>query len=107
MRTLIRKLRYLINGNQNSPAQAEEIVAVTDSQFEAYSRVIGSLISYFNELTIEGKKQFVHRVHHFKSAKKFHFIGMEKNDVSTTLISASAVQVTFGLKNYLLSHFEN
>jgi hypothetical protein len=32
---------------------------------------------------------------------------MEKSDDSATLISASAVQVTFGLKNYLLSHFEN
>src|SRR5213596_3117745 len=102
MRTFIRKLRYLISGNQNSPAQTEEVIAVTDSQFEAYSRVIGSLISYFNELTTDGKKQFVQRVHHFRSAKKFHFIGMEKNEDSTTLISASAVQVTFGLKNYLL-----
>jgi hypothetical protein len=32
---------------------------------------------------------------------------MEKSDDMATLVSASAVQVTYGLKNYLLSHFEN
>jgi hypothetical protein len=107
MRTFIRKLRYIISGNQNSPAKAEEVIIVSESQSESYTHVIGSLIPYFNELSIEGKKNFIQRVHHFKSAKKFHFIGMEKSDDSATLISASAVQVTFGLKNYLLSHFEN
>lgn len=107
MRTFIRKLRYIISGNQNSPAQAEEVIVVSETQFESYCHVIGSLIPYFNELSVEGKKNFIQRVHHFKSAKKFHFIGMERSDDSSTLISASAVQVTFGLKNYLLSHFEN
>jgi len=107
MRTLIRKLRDFFNGNQDSPAQAEEVVTVSDSQFDSYSQLIGSLIPYFNELTPDGKKNFVRRVHHFKTTKKFHFIGMEKNEESAILISASAVQVTFGLKNYLLSHFQN
>jgi Mlc titration factor MtfA (ptsG expression regulator) len=87
--------------------QAEEVVAINDSQFESYSRIIGSLMSYFNDLPVEGKRHFVQRVHHFKSSKKFHFIGMERSEDSSTLVSASAVQVTYGLKNYLLSHFEN
>jgi len=107
MRTFIRKLRYIINGNQDAPVQAEQVIAVNDSQLESYSQVIGSLIPYFNELSTEGKKHFIQRVHHFKSTKKFHFVGMEKNEDTATLVSASAVQVTYGLKNYLLSHFEN
>jgi hypothetical protein len=32
---------------------------------------------------------------------------MEQSEETAILVSASAVQVTFGLKNYLLSHFEN
>lgn len=32
---------------------------------------------------------------------------MEENDDVSTLVGASAVQVTFGLKNYQLSHFQN
>lgn len=107
MRTLIRKLRYIINKNQKSPVVAEQEIAVSDSLFDSYSSVIGSLIPYFNDLSADGKKHFVKRVHHFRSIKKFHFVGMEQNEDTAILISASAIQVTFGLKNYLLSHFEN
>ncbi len=107
MRTLIRKLRYIINKSHESPVVAEQEIAVSDSVFDTYSSVIGSLIPYFNDLSAEGKKHFVKRAHHFRSIKKFHFVGMEENEETAILVSASAVQVTFGLKNYLLSHFEN
>lgn len=107
MRNLYKKLRYFINGSQDSPIHTEPEIVLTDAQIESYSQVIGSLIPYFNDLTPEGKKHFVKRVHHFKSTKKFHFVGLEKSEDTTTLVSASSVQVTFGLKNYLLSHFEN
>lgn len=73
MRTFIRKLRYIINGSHESPVQAEEVAVINDSQFESYSRVIGSLIPYFNDLPVEGKRHFVQRVHHFKSSKKISF----------------------------------
>ena len=107
MRTLIRKLRYIISKSHESPAVAEEEIAVSDSLFDSYSSVIGSLIPYYNELPADAKRHFVKRAHHFRSIKKFHFVGMEQNEETAILISASAVQVTFGLKNYLLSHFEN
>jgi len=32
---------------------------------------------------------------------------MENTDDTAILVSASAVQVTFGLKNYLLTHFKD
>jgi hypothetical protein len=72
MRTLIRKLRYIINKSHESPVVAQQEVAVSDSLFESYSSVIGSLMPYFNELSLDGKKHFVKRVHHFRSIKKFH-----------------------------------
>ena len=107
MRTLIRKLRYIISKSHESPAVAEEEIAVSDSLFDSYSSVIGSLIPYYNELPADAKRHFVKRAHHFRSIKKFHFVGMEESEETAILISASAVQVTFGLKNYLLSHFDN
>jgi Mlc titration factor MtfA (ptsG expression regulator) len=107
MRTVIRKLRYFFKSDHKPPAPPEKAAAVSDTIFDNYSFVIGSLFSYFNDLPPEGKKNFVQRVHHFKSSKKFHFIGLEENDDTITLVSASAVQVTFGLENYLLSHFQN
>jgi len=82
-------------------------VPITDEIFNNYSFVIGSLFTYFNDLPAEEKYRFVKRVAHFKSGKKFHFIGLENNDDTAILVSASAIQVTFGLKNYLLSHFKD
>src|SRR3981081_1333130 len=82
-------------------------VAVSDTLFNNYSFVIGSVFSYFNHLSPENKRRFVHRVHQFKERKKFHFVGMEEKNDMATLISSSAIQVTFGLENYQLSHFEN
>jgi len=82
-------------------------VAISDTLFSNYSFLIGSVFSYFNDLSPENKRLFVHRVHHFKERKKFHFVGMEEKSDMATLVSASAIQVTFGLENYQLSHFQN
>ena len=107
MRTVLRRLRNIFGGNQQSPASTEQAIVVSDSVFDSYSFIIGSLFSYFNDLPAEGKRHFVQRVHHFKSSKKFHFIGLEDSDEIAVLVSSSAIQVTYGLKNYLLSHFQN
>jgi MtfA peptidase len=107
MRTVLRKLRNIFGGNHESPASTEQTIAVSDSIFDSYSFIIGSLFSYFNDLPAEGKRDFIQRVHHFKSSKKFHFIGLEDSDEIAVLVSSSAIQVTYGLKNYLLSHFQN
>jgi Mlc titration factor MtfA (ptsG expression regulator) len=107
MRTVFRKLGKLFNGHREAPAFTEQTITLSDSAFDTYSLVIGSLFSYFNDLSTDSRRRFVQRVHHFKSSKKFHFIGMEENNDAATLVSASAIKVTFGLKNYLLSHFEN
>lgn len=80
---------------------------VTENDFNNYSFVIGGLFNYFNELPKHLKYRFVSRVHEFKKSKKFHFIGLERNEDTATLVSASAIQVTFGLKNYKLSHFND
>ena len=107
MQSILRKLRKIFGGNHPPPVLAEQAIAVSDSLFDSYSFVIGGLFTYFTDLPAESKKHFVQRVHHFKSTKQFHFIGLEENDDAATLVSASAIQVTFGLNNYLLSHFKN
>ncbi|TMI82721.1 MAG: zinc-dependent peptidase [Bacteroidetes bacterium] len=107
MRTVLRKLRNIFGVNHESPASTEQTIAVSDSIFDSYSFIIGSLFSYFNDLAPEGKRYFIQRVHHFKLSKKFHFIGLEESEDIAVLVSASAIQVTYGLKNYSLSHFQN
>lgn len=82
-------------------------VDIDDSIFNNYSFIIGSVFTYFNELSEELKWRFVKRVHLFRQQKKFHYIGLENNEETAILVSASAIQVTFGLKNYSLSYFKD
>jgi len=39
--------------------------------------------------------------------KKFQYVGLEENEDIAILVSASAIQVTFGLKNYMMSYFKD
>jgi Mlc titration factor MtfA (ptsG expression regulator) len=96
-----------LRSKDQTTASVSPDLSVSDSIFNSYSFIVGSVFSYFNDLPAEEKMKFIQRVYHFKSSKKFHFIGLEDNDDTAVLVSASAVQITFGLNNYLLSHFEN
>lgn len=87
-----------------APPEEREIDAAI---FNDYSDIIGSVFTYFNDLPIVAKWKFVKRAHQFRQQKKFHFIGLEKNEDTAILISSSAIQVTFGLKNYQLSYFKD
>ena len=108
MHPFLRKLNSIFTRESvqaSVPFKEEELV--DDSLFNNYSFVIGSLFTYYNDLPDELKRRFVSRVHHFKVSKKFHYIGLENHDDTAILVSASAIQVTFGLKNYHLSHFKD
>lgn len=89
-----------------SVAQPEE-EAIDADIFNNYSYIIGNVFSYFNDLPTPAKWKFVKRAHQFRTQKKFHFIGLESNEDTAILVSSSAVQVTFGLKNYQLSYFKD
>jgi hypothetical protein len=90
----------------DSTPQPEE-TEIDDNTLKNYSFVIGSLFTYFNDLPAEAKDRFVRRTIQFMKNKRFHFIGLEKNQDIAILVSSSAVQVTFGLKDYQLSYFKD
>jgi Mlc titration factor MtfA (ptsG expression regulator) len=108
MQSLLRKLNGLFSPGVFTPPVAPPVEGdVDESTFNNYSFIIGSLFTYFNELPEEGKVRFVKRVHLFRQQKKFHYIGLENSEEIAILVSASAVQVTYGLKNYLMSYFKD
>lgn len=72
-----------------------------------YSSIISQYISYFNELPDTGKKKFLERTIHFQNIKRFTYIGMEEKKEIPVLISAAAVQLTFGLEKYELPFFKD
>jgi Mlc titration factor MtfA (ptsG expression regulator) len=109
MQTLLDKIISKIFGNPQSkrgmPLLPEEEVllqTVTD-----YSVIIRQYIPYFHLLTEPEKKRFIHRVWHFRKSKKFHFVDITESDQIQVLVSAAAVQLTFGLKKYRLSFFKD
>jgi Mlc titration factor MtfA (ptsG expression regulator) len=109
MLSVFRKLNRWFAGNPLPAPAAPSVVeeSVSDDVFNNYSFIIGGRINYFNELSPELKRRFVDRVYNFNRSKLFHFIGLEQKDEVPVLVGASAVQVTFGLKNYLMQHFKN
>ena len=76
-------------------------------ELEWYSGLIGQHFEYFNELSTQQKQRFLFRVHSFKNKKKFHYIGLEPSPQIPVLISAAAVQITFGLRKYKMSFFRD
>ena len=108
MHPFLRKLNGIFaRGASHAPEDLPLEAVLSEEEFNNYSFVIGGLFTYFNDLPEVEKRKFVSRVHHFKTGKKFHFIGLEHQEDTSTLVSASAVQVTFGLNNYSLTHFKD
>ena len=108
MQSILQRLNGLFSRSSRSvttPLPEEE--SIDAAIFNDYSYVIGNVFSYFNDLPVYSKWRFVKRAHQFRNQKRFHFIGLEKNEATAILVSSSAVQVTFGLKNYQLSYFKD
>jgi len=69
-------------------------------------KILEENFTYFTRLKQKEKELFVRRVFTFSKTKKwFGEEGLEVTDEMMILISASAVQLTFGLSHYLMPHF--
>jgi Mlc titration factor MtfA (ptsG expression regulator) len=71
-----------------------------------YSVIISRVLPYFNQLNESNKQKFLKRVYNFKKSKSFHFHGLDEQEEVMILISAASIQISFGLKNYLLPFFK-
>jgi Mlc titration factor MtfA (ptsG expression regulator) len=60
---------------------------------------------YYASLSYELKQRFLFRVVSFMKSKEFRFHSMVEEEYIPVLISGAAVQLTFGLCNYLMDHF--
>jgi Mlc titration factor MtfA (ptsG expression regulator) len=95
------------SAKQENPHRPTPEVVVSQEIVDKYSMVIGSVFSYFNDLSPEHKEKFAKRTYQYRADKKFHFVGMEQSEDAAILVSASAIQVTFGLDNYMMSYFKD
>ncbi|HXB09326.1 MAG TPA: zinc-dependent peptidase [Puia sp.] len=60
---------------------------------------------YYRSLSNIGRERFLHRVLLFMEAKKFEYIDIEPEESMPLLVSAAAVQLTFGLGHFRMDYF--
>jgi Mlc titration factor MtfA (ptsG expression regulator) len=101
---IIRRLFSKRKSGNEILGQEEEILLHT---IQEYSRIISQYIPYFNTLSSSEKQRFIKRTWYFRSCKVFHYIGLEEKEEIAILVSAAAVQLTFGLRRYKLSYFKH
>ncbi len=76
-------------------------------QQEHYHYVISSNIRYYNYLTPQEQVRFLFRTYLFRQSKKFHYIEVQPSPEMPLLISAVAVQLSFGLDKFRLDYFRD
>jgi Mlc titration factor MtfA (ptsG expression regulator) len=100
-----RLLKQLFAKSDNFPVIPEEKIVF--STLLEYYQLIEKYIPYFNTLAKDDKIKFIKRTWYFKQSKRFHFIEMQELPEAAVLVSAAAVQLTFGLRKYRLSYFRD
>lgn len=82
--------------------RAWKLLASKDIQ---YSEWLSRYNPYFRSLSPELKNIFLFRVAAFMLSKRFRFHSLEEEEYIKVLVSGAAVQITFGLRNFLLDFF--
>jgi MtfA peptidase len=78
-----------------------------DSNFGWYYKELSIYNTYFRSLPGPQQEKFVQRTVSFMFNKRFTYEGIEADDRMPLLISAAAVQITFGLNKYHLDYFKD
>lgn len=77
------------------------------SQETFYHSIISDNLRFYNRLGLEDQRKFLFRTFLFKRAKRFHYIEVSENTEMPILVSAVAVQLTFGLDKFMLNYFRD
>jgi len=72
-----------------------------------YHSVVSHHLKYYNRLNLEEQRKFLFRTYQFQHSKNFHYIEVEQNAEMPILVSAAAVQLTFGLEKFKLNYFDD
>lgn len=60
---------------------------------------------YYKSLQADGRERFLQRTVEFVQSKEFRFHSMQEEEYMPVIISGAAVQLTFGLKNFLVEYY--
>lgn len=79
---------------------------VYDDKKAGYHEMLTQYLPYYRSLPADQQQRFVKRTVNFMTAKQFEYVEIEPAEKMPLLISATAIQLTFGLDRYLMDHFE-
>src|SRR5882672_12626455 len=72
-----------------------------------YHSIVSRYIKYYNRLNLDEQRKFLFRTYQFQQSKNFHYIEVDESAEMPILISAVAVQLTFGLDKFMLNYFND
>jgi Mlc titration factor MtfA (ptsG expression regulator) len=72
-----------------------------------YHSVVSRYIKYYNRLGLAEQRNFLFRTYLFRKSRRFHYIEVQESPEMPILISAVAVQLTFGLEVFMLNYFND
>ncbi len=85
--------------------QRKQIVQVFQSKHQVFDNQLSQYNPYYKSLDMTGRDRFLKRVVEFMAHKDFQYIDVQAEEIMPLLISSAAIQLTFGLENFLLDHF--
>jgi len=97
---------WIFNDKAGYKIASEPELLIPPENANEYAAIISRVMPYFGKLGDANKQRFLKRVYNFKKGKSFHFQGLNPSEEVEILVSAAAVQVSFGLKNYRLHFFK-
>ncbi len=71
----------------------------------AYHDIVSKNIRFYNRLSEEDQRKFLFRTYLFRKSRRFHYIEVAETPEMPVLISAVAIELTFGLEKFMLKYF--
>jgi Mlc titration factor MtfA (ptsG expression regulator) len=102
-------LNWIFKRNRQAPdtgGGAVPTLILSDVEELEYTAIISRYIPFYHLLNNDEKKIFIYRTANFRRNKNFQYIGINEQPEIPILVSAAAVQLTFGLKRYLLDYYK-
>jgi Mlc titration factor MtfA (ptsG expression regulator) len=84
----------------------KQVKRVYDEKQVVYDNILQQYFPYYKNLSTALRERFLKRTLTFMSVKEFKFVELGEEEHMSLLISASAVQLTFGIDQYLLDYFK-
>lgn len=88
-------------------AKKKKIGRVYQDRHQEFDNILSRYNPYYKSLNDQGRDRFLRRVLQFMEFKNFEYIDIQAEESMPLLISATAVQLTYGLENFQLDYFHN